>query len=302
MVSEQQPFSLSKNGTKMINSKTSFLALIGNPVMHSLSPIMHNAAIKFLDLDLVYLAIPCKDKDFETVINALKKINCKGLNITIPFKEKAFNLCEELSPIAQRVKAINTLKINDKLEWSGTNTDIDGFLHPIKDLDLLGKKSIVIGSGGAARSAVQGLIDQKLSEIQVISRNESGLKNFLNDFKSFKPVKGFLVNKKDTDKLINQSDLIINATPIGMKNFKMNSDELPFGEDFWQSLNPQTIVYDLVYNPRLTRLLRYAEKKGCRIIDGSEMLVAQGAKSLSYWTGIEEIPIEIMKQAINKYL
>ena len=89
----------------MINSKTSFLALIGNPVEHSLSPIMHNAAIKFLELDLVYIAIPCKDKDFQIVINALKKINCKGLNITIPFKEKAFNLCDEISPIAKQIKA-----------------------------------------------------------------------------------------------------------------------------------------------------------------------------------------------------
>ena len=286
----------------MINSKTSFLALIGNPVGHSLSPIMHNAAIKFLDLDLVYLAIPCKDEDFETVINALKKINCKGLNITIPFKEKAYNLCEEVSPIAKQVKAINTLKINNNLEWSGTNTDIDGFLYPIKDINLSDKKSLVMGSGGAARSAVQGLIDQNLSEIKVISRNESTLKNFLNDFKSFKNVKGCLANNKNMDELINQSDLIINATPIGMKNFNMNSEELPFGKDFWQSLNPQTIVYDLIYNPRLTKLLKLAEKKGCQIIDGSEMLVAQGAKSLSYWTGIDDIPIEIMKQAINNYL
>ena len=116
----------------MINSKTSFLALIGNPVEHSLSPIMHNAAIKFLELDLVYIAIPCKNEDFQIVINALKRINCKGLNITIPFKEKAFNLCDEISPIAKKIKAINTLKVNQNFEWSGTNTDVDGFINPIK--------------------------------------------------------------------------------------------------------------------------------------------------------------------------
>ena len=286
----------------MINSKTSFLALIGNPVEHSLSPIMHNAAIKFLNLDLVYLAIPCKNEDFQMVINALKKINCAGLNITIPFKEKAFNLCDEVSPIAKKVKAVNTLKINHNFEWQGINTDIDGFIYPIKNFNLSSKKSIVIGSGGAARSAVQGLIDLKLSEILIISRNESNLKNFLDDFKNFKAVKGCLANNKKTDDLINKANIIINTTPVGMKKFNINYEELPFGEDFWRSLNPKTIVYDLVYNPRLTELLKFAESKGCQIIDGSEMLIAQGAKSLSYWTGIKDIPTEIMKQAINKFL
>ena len=286
----------------MINSKTSFLALIGNPVEHSLSPIMHNAAIKFLGLDLVYLAIPCKNEDFEKVINALKKINCEGLNITIPFKEKAFNLCNDKSPIAKKVKAINTFKINNNQEWSGTNTDIDGFIYPIKDINLSGKKSVVIGSGGAARSAVQGLIDLKLSEIIVISRNAHNLKNFLNNFKKVKSVKGCSSTSNSTEELINQSDLIINTTPVGMKSFKEDYDQLPFGDDFWHSLNPKSIVYDLVYNPRFTKLLKFAENKGCQIIDGSEMLVAQGAKSLTYWTGINDIPIKLMKQAINQYL
>ena len=286
----------------MINSKTSFLALIGNPVEHSLSPIMHNAAIKFLNLDLVYLAIPCKHQDFQIVLNALKKINCVGLNITIPFKEKAFDLCDDLSPIAKKVKAVNTLKVNHDFEWSGTNTDIDGFIYPIKNLNLLSKKSIILGSGGAARSAVQGLTDLKLSEILVISRNESNLKNLLNDFKNFQSVKGCLANNKNIADLINQADLIINTTPVGMKNLNKNYEELPFGKNFWHSLNPKTIVYDLIYNPRLTKLLRFANNKGCHIIDGSEMLIAQGARSLSYWTGIKNIPIEIMKQAINKYL
>ena len=286
----------------MINSKTSFLALIGNPVEHSLSPIMHNAAIKLLGLNLVYIAIPCKNEDFQLVINTLKKINCEGLNITIPHKEKAFNLCDEISPIAKKVKAINTMKVNQNLEWSGTNTDVDGFIYPIKNSNLSEKKSVIIGSGGAARSAVQGLIDMKLSEILIITRNESNLKNFLNDFRNHKSVKGFLANTINTDDYINQADLIVNTTPVGMKNFKLDDEKLPFGKDFWRSLNPKTIVYDLVYNPRITNLLKFSENKGCQIIDGSEMLVAQGAKSLSYWTGIKDIPTEIMKQSINQYL
>ena len=109
----------------MITSKTSFLALIGNPVSHSLSPIMQNAAIKYLGLDLIYMAIPGKNEDLERVINSVTKMNCKGLNITIPFKQKVFDLCSEISPVAKKVKAINTLKLNDNKNWIGTNTDID---------------------------------------------------------------------------------------------------------------------------------------------------------------------------------
>ena len=166
----------------MISSNTSFLALIGNPVSHSLSPIMQNAAIKYLGLDLVYLALPCKPDDFNSVINTLKKINCKGLNITIPFKEKAFKLCNEISPIASKVKAINTLKLNKNNEWSATNTDIDGFTYPLKKFKLTNKKGTILGSGGAARAAVQGLLNLNLSEINVISRNKNSLARLLKDF------------------------------------------------------------------------------------------------------------------------
>ena len=153
----------------MISSKTSFIALIGNPVSHSLSPIMQNAALQYLGLDLIYIAIPCKDEDLELVLNSFKKINCKGLNITIPHKEKVFNLCSEISPIANKLKAINTLKLNSENEWSATNTDVEGFIYPLKDLNLTTRQSVVLGSGGAARSVIQGLINLNYSKISVVS-------------------------------------------------------------------------------------------------------------------------------------
>jgi len=145
----------------MISSKTSFIALIGNPISHSLSPIMQNAAFQYLGLDLIYISIPCRDEDLGLVLNSLKKINCKGLNITIPFKEKVFDLCSEISPIAKQLKAINTLKLNPNREWSATNTDVEGFIYPLKKLNLIKKESIVLGTGGAARSVIQGLINLK---------------------------------------------------------------------------------------------------------------------------------------------
>jgi len=159
----------------MISSKTSFIALIGNPVSHSLSPIMQNTALKYLGLDLIYIAIPCRNEDLKIVLNSLKKINCKGLNITIPYKEKVFDLCSEISPIANKLKAINTLKLNSEQKWSATNTDVEGFIYPLKKLNLTKKQSIVLGSGGAARSVIQGLINLNLSTISVVSRNKSSL-------------------------------------------------------------------------------------------------------------------------------
>ena len=285
----------------MITSKTSFLALIGNPVSHSLSPIMQNAAIQYLGLDLIYVAIPCKDEDLEIVVNSLKKMNCKGLNITIPFKQKVFNMCSEISPVAKKVKAINTLKLTDDKDWIGTNTDIDGFIYPLKNLNLIKKSSLILGSGGAARSVIQGLIKLKLSKITIISRNKSSLNELITNFKNDIEIEGLLSTNNEINNLIQETDLIINTTPVGMSN-TINNDEIPFGKNFWDSINSKTIVYDLIYNPSPTPFLKFCDKKGCMTIDGTQMLIAQGAKSLSFWTNGLEVPFEVMHDALKEYL
>ena len=285
----------------MITSKTSFLALIGNPVSHSLSPIMQNAAIQYLGLDLIYMAIPCKDEDLEIVVNSLKKMNCKGLNITIPFKQKVFNMCSEISPVAKKVKAINTLKLTDDKDWIGTNTDIDGFIYPLKNLNLIKKSSLILGSGGAARSVIQGLIKLKLSKITIISRNKSSLNELITNFKNDIEIEGLLSTNNEINNLIQETDLIINTTPVGMSN-TINNDEIPFGKNFWNSINSKTIVYDLIYNPSPTPFLKFCDKKGCMTIDGTQMLIAQGAKSLSFWTNGLEVPFEVMHDALKEYL
>ena len=285
----------------MITSKTSFLALIGNPVSHSLSPIMQNAAIQYLGLDLIYMAIPCKNEDLEIVVNSIKKMNCKGLNITIPFKQKVFDMCSEISPVAKKVKAINTLKLNDNKDWIGTNTDIDGFIYPLKNLNLMKKSSFILGSGGAARSVIQGLIELKLSKITIISRKKNSLNELITNFKNDIEIKGLLSTNNEIKYLIQETDLIINTTPVGMSN-STNIDELPFGQGFWDSINSKTIVYDLIYNPSPTPFLKFCDKKGCMTIDGTQMLIAQGAKSLSFWTNGLEVPFEVMHDALKEYL
>jgi len=286
----------------MISSKTSFIALIGNPVSHSLSPIMQNAALQYLGLDLIYIAIPCKDEDLELVLNSLKKINCKGLNITIPHKEKVFNLCSEISPIASKLKAINTLKLNSENEWSATNTDLEGFIYPLKNLNLAKKKSIVLGSGGAARSVIQGLINLNLSTISVISRNKSSLDELRKNFENQIELQSFLNNDNQAQNLIEEADLVVNTTPVGMKTAKNEMNLLPYGDYFWRSLNSKTIVYDLIYNPAPTHLLKFSANKGCMTIDGLQMLVAQGIKSLSFWTDGLEVPFHVMNDALKNHL
>ncbi len=286
----------------MITSKTSFIALIGNPVSHSLSPIMQNAALRYLGLDLIYIAIPCEDKDLESVLNSLKKINCKGLNITIPYKEKVFELCSEISPIANKLKAINTLKLNSKKQWSGTNTDVEGFIYPLKSLNLTNKQSIVLGSGGAARSVIQGLINLNFSTISVISRNKSSLDELIKNFGRQIEIQGLLNDDNRAQNLMEEADLIVNTTPVGMKTTRHEEHILPFGENFWRSLNSKSIIYDLIYNPTPTSLLQLGTKKGCMTIDGLQMLVAQGIKSLSFWTDGLEVPFHVMNDALKKYL
>ena len=286
----------------MISSKTSFIALIGDPVSHSLSPIMQNHALQYLGLDLIYIALPCKNEDLELVLNSLKKINCKGLNITIPHKEKVFDLCSEISPIANKLKAINTLKLNSQKEWSGTNTDVEGFIYPLKTLNFTKKQSMVLGSGGAARSVIQGLINLNFSTISVVSRNKSSLEDLIKNFGNQIEIQGLLNNDDRTQNLIKEANLIVNTTPVGMKTSTNEENTLPYGENFWRSLTSKTVVYDLIYNPAPTPLLKFSSQKGCITIDGLQMLIAQGVKSLSFWTNGLEVPLHIMRDSLKKYL
>jgi len=172
----------------------------------------------------------------------------------------------------------------------------------LKNLNLANKKSIVLGSGGAAKSVIQGLINLNLSKISVISRNKSSLDELTKNFDNQIQLKGLLNNDNQDQILIQEADLIVNTTPVGMKTTKYENNVLPYGESFWRSLNSKTIVYDLIYNPAPTHLLKFSANKGCMTIDGLQMLVAQGMQSLSFWTDGLEVPFCIMNDALKRYL
>ena len=172
----------------------------------------------------------------------------------------------------------------------------------MKTLNLRKKDSIVLGSGGAARSVIQGLINLNLSKISVVSRNRSSLNELIKNFESQIEIQGLLNNDDQAQNLIEEADLVVNTTPVGMKTAKDEMNILPYGESFWRSLNSKTIVYDLIYNPAPTHLLKFSAKKGCMTIDGLQMLVAQGMKSLSFWTNGLEVPFHVMNDALKNHL
>ena len=168
-------------------------------------------------------------------------------------------------------------------------------------MNLTKKQAIVLGSGGAARSVIQGLINLNLSRISVVSRNKSSLDELIKNFENQIELQGLLNNDIQAQNLIEEADLVVNTTPVGMKTAKHEMNALPYGESFWRSLNSKTIVYDLIYNPSPTPLLKFSAKNGCMTIDGLQMLVAQGLKSLSFWTNGLEVPFHVMNDALKNY-
>ncbi len=290
-----------------ISGETSLVGVLGDPISHSLSPVIHNAALLEMGLNWCYLAIPCNKANLELITKALRKINCKGLNITIPHKTQALNICSKVSEIGKVVGAINTLIPDEKDGWKGTNTDIEGFLKPLQKIgNWEGKKAILLGSGGSSRAVIFALDLLNLSEIHILGRNVDSLNKLthslgdkLKNLSSDK-INIMLPNCKDIKEHIKATDLIINTTPIGMlnKSVKNNSDAaIPFGEEIWSNLTPQTTLYDIIYNPLQTEWLKLGEKYKCNQINGLEMLIEQGAASLRLWSGIEEIPTKTMKKA-----
>ena len=174
MVPEQSLSKFESTSSKMstITGKTNLVGLLGQPVNHSLSPIMHNAAYEEMGLDWCYVAMPCDSQDLEKVTKALRFLDFKGLNITIPHKQEVLKACNKLTEIANDIQAVNTLIPEKNNQWIGANTDVQGFLTPLKDHNLKNKSVVVIGCGGSARAVVMGLSSLNIKKVTIICRNE----------------------------------------------------------------------------------------------------------------------------------
>ena len=282
---------------------TALVGVLGDPVRHSLSPAMHNAALAALGLDWVYLALPVTAADLATVVAALEALDCRGLNVTIPHTQAVAALAAELSPLAQRLGAANTLVRRPGGGWLGTNTDVEGFLAPLGEGNRPGERAVVLGCGGSALAVLAGLEQLGFSSIAVAGRNattlaalQAGCRDWL---PALEPLAWTTANDERLLQALAQADLVVNCTPVGMASTRdpMAANRSPLAAAALDRLRPGSGVYDLIYTPRPTALLKGAAERGCRTWDGLEMLVQQGAAALRLWSGRDTVPVDAMRQA-----
>ena len=277
------------------------VGLIGYPVSHSLSPIMQQAAFNKLKIDACYILWETPKDQLTVKINSLRSPDIMGANITIPYKENVLHLVDDCDPFAARIGAINTI-VNRNGRLFGYNTDAPGFITALLELEdhpfeCAGKNVVILGTGGAARAAVVGLVDKGVGGILLVGRTEPQLQKILQDVEALTAhsttlLKGALFGDSDVTASLPQTDLVVNATPVGLK-----PDDLTLLIDV-DTLPTSAVVMDMIFNPPLTPLLRSAKAHGCQIMNGLSMLLYQGALAFELWTSCPA-PIQVMQRALG---
>ena len=266
------------------------MGLIGHPIKQTYSPFIHNVAFDLKKVDYLYLPFDVPAANLGNAVKGMVALGIKGFNVTIPHKVNIMQLMNNISDEAAGVGAVNTV-VNDLGRLSGYNTDVYGIL---KTLDkhksiLAGKEMTVAGAGGSARAVIYTLIKYfKPAQINIINRTEQkaeALKKYFSDKMKFEAIKCYELLSSDLVDVFQRSELIVNATPIGM--YPETDDAVISLE---KAFNKEQIVFDLVYNPSKTRLLSIASKQGAKVINGTEMLVNQASKAFELWTG-EIMPV-----------
>lgn len=280
-----------------ITGHTRLTALLGSPVAHSISPLMHNEAFQLLDLDYTYLCFEVNEKTLPAAVDGLKACGIRGFNLTMPNKNKIVELLDELSPAARLIGAVNTV-VNDDGHLTGYNTDGVGYMQAVKDAgyDITGKTITIMGAGGAATAICAQAALDGVKKIHIFARETSRFwdrtQKLAENINSTLPCKAVLHENKDTAALaqaISESALLLNATSVGMAP----NTEGTIIEDT-SLYHPDLIVSDVIYNPRETRFLKEAREAGCRTFNGMYMLLYQGAEAFRLWTG-KEMPVKEIK-------
>ena len=279
----------------MVTGTTKCVGIVGWPVEHSMSPSMQNAAFAANKLDYTYIPLPVHPNQLAIAIEGLKALGFVGVNVTIPHKIAVIPYIDVLDKSAEMVGAVNTILIKDNKLY-GYNTDAIGFIQPLlKKGNLLSeKKAVLLGAGGAARAVVWGLIEQGVSEISIGVRNPEKARELVNVFSSLVAIKAYFWPSVEFNAQLHHCDILVNSTPIGMYP---HIEEEPNID--WSLLKSGITVYDLIYTPEKTRFLKNAEALGHLIINGSGMLVEQGAAAFTLWTG-QPAPINIMYDQLAK--
>lgn len=280
-----------------ITGHTRLTALLGSPVAHSISPLMHNEAFQLLDLDYTYLCFDVNEETLPAAVDGLKACGIRGFNLTMPNKNKIVELLDELSPAARLIGAVNTV-VNDDGHLTGYNTDGVGYMQAVKDAgyDITGKAITIMGAGGAATAICAQAALDGVEKIHIFARETSRFwdrtQKLAENINSTLPCKAVLHENKDTAALaqaISESALLLNATSVGMAP----NTEGTIIEDT-SLYHPDLIVSDVIYNPRETRFLKEAREAGCRTFNGMYMLLYQGAEAFRLWTG-KEMPVKEIK-------
>jgi shikimate dehydrogenase len=278
-----------------ITGKTVVCGIIGDPVGHSLSPIMHNRSFKKLGLGYVYVPFRVRSGDLKKAVEGIRGMGVRGLNVTIPHKVAVMQFLDRIDPLAEEIGAINTI-VNDGGILTGYNTDATGFLQTLRDngVQPSGKKVVLLGAGGAAR-AIGNVLAQENARLTIFNRLQQ--LSWAEDI-AYRlarcygaDVKAVELSRENLQKALPDAEILVNATSVGMHPA---DDQTPVNADL---LHAHLTVFDIVYNPSPTRLLKEAGLAGAKTIGGVEMLVSQGAISFEKWTG-HAAPVDIMLRSV----
>ena len=264
-------------------------AVIGDPIDHSLSPTIHNAAYRELDLECTYIAYRVNKGELATGIESLKKIKIAGFNVTVPHKIEMIKYLDNLDETCKKIGAVNTV-LNDDGILRGFNTDMDGFIEPIKrkEIPIRDSRILLLGAGGASRAIIAGFQKEGAKDIVIVNRTkENGEKTA--DFSKQIGLKASSIYLEEMNDLGSKFDFIVNASSLGLNGEK---NMIPSS-----LMDEQTTVYDIVYKPLKTDLINTAKEKNSQIIYGYEMLLGQAIRSFEIWLD-QKAPYEVMKRSI----
>ena len=277
-----------------IKGSTNIVGLIGHPVEHSFSPPMHNAAFKALNMDYAYVAFDVNPLNLKSAIEGARSLNIKGFNVTIPHKIEVMQYLDELDEVAELIGAVNTI---DFKNMKGYNTDGIGAIKAIEEVSSVKDKNVVVaGAGGASRAISFYLAKYGAGSITVLNRNADKAQSLAGDILAsdlIDDVKADSISKISS--CLKDADILVNTTPLGMHPNVGGS--VAASDDMHENL----VVFDAVYNPHETLLLKEAVKAGAKPVYGIKMLLYQGAESFKIWTGSEP-PIDVMENALKQYL
>lgn len=280
-----------------ITGHTVLTGLLGSPVAHSISPMMHNEAFRQLGLDYAYLAFNVGTDNLKTAVEGLKVLGVRGFNLTMPDKNLMAEYCDHLSPAAEIIGAVNTV-VNDNGILTGYTTDGIGYMQAARDagFNLTGKTMTLLGGGGAATAiCVQAALDG-LKEIRVFNIKDEfyprlqSLINKINDKTNCIVTLNDLADETSLKSSIETSHILVNGTSVGMSP---NTDGCLIND--MSVFRPDLIVSDVIYNPEETKLLRLAREHGCPTFNGLYMLLYQGAAAFKIWTG-QDMPVDVIKE------